>query len=160
MLSSDDHQKRPLGRSCWVSSAPGSDAMDSLERTRRFWLDGFNHRDEAVVRDAIAEGYVNDAALPGTPEGPEGQVAVLRRIWTAFPDAHFEIEHLARDGDHVICIGTMSGTHSGAFFGVDASDRRIAWRQCHIVTTDSAGRAIRHRAIRDDLGLIEQMRGD
>ena len=138
----------------------GGKRMDPLERTRRFWLDGFNERDEAVVRDAIAAGFVNEAALPGTPDGPEGQVAVLRRIWAALPDARFEIEHLARDGEHVICIGTMSGTHRGEFFGVEASDRRIAWRQCHIVTVDSAGRAIRHRAIRDDLGLIAQMRGD
>src|SRR6188472_3456013 len=114
--------------------------MDPLESSRRFWLDGFNHRDEAVVREAIAEDYVNDAALPVTPTGPQGQVAVLRRIWAAFPDARFEIEHLARDGDHVICIGTISGTHSGEFFGVEASNRRITWRQCHIVTTDCAGR--------------------
>lgn len=46
--------------------------MDPLERTRRFWLDGFNHRDEAAVRDAIAEGFVNEAALSGTPDGPSG----------------------------------------------------------------------------------------
>jgi predicted ester cyclase len=134
--------------------------MDPIELTRRFWLDGFNHRDEAAVREAIAEDYVNEAALPGTPNGPEGQVAVLRRIWAAFPDARFAIEHLARDGDHVICIGTISGTHRGEFFGVAASDRRIGWRQCHIVAVDSDGRAIRHRAIRDDRGLIAQMRGD
>ncbi len=65
--------------------------------------------------------------------------------------------HLAVDGDVVICIGTMSGTHEGELLGVPASGRRVEWRMCHLTTFDAGGRAIEHSAIRDDLGLMRQM---
>ena len=121
----------------------------------RYW-EAFNTRDLSLLDDVIAADYVNHAALPGTPPGPEGQAVVMERLWSAFPDAKFEIEVLAEDGDTVVCIGTMSGTHEGELFGIPGSGKPIAWRQCHILTVKD-GRANSHRAIRDDLGLMRQM---
>jgi predicted ester cyclase len=80
----------------------------------------------------------------------------MQRLWTAFPDGRFEIEHLAHDADTVVCVGTMSGTHEGELFGIPGSGRPIAWRQCHLITV-ADGKATTHRAIRDDLGLMRQM---
>jgi predicted ester cyclase len=128
-----------------------------LDRVRDFWEGAFNGRDLGALDDLFAEGYVNHAALPGTPAGPEGQAQVMERLWTAFPDARFTIEHLARDGDTVICVGTMEGTHEGELLGMSGSGRRVQWHQCHLVKVDAEGRAMEHRAIRDDLGLFRQM---
>jgi steroid delta-isomerase-like uncharacterized protein len=128
-----------------------------LDRVRDFWERAFNGRDLRALDDLFAEGYVNHAALPGTPTGPEGQAQLMQRLWTAFPDARFTIEHLALDGDTVICIGTMEGTHEGELLGVPGSGRRVRWRQCHLVKVDGDGRAVEHRAIRDDVGLFRQM---
>jgi predicted ester cyclase len=80
----------------------------------------------------------------------------MQRLWTAFPDARFEIEHLSQDADTAVCVGTMTGTHEGELFGVAGSGKPIAWRQCHLITV-ADGRATAHRAIRDDLGLMRQM---
>jgi steroid delta-isomerase-like uncharacterized protein len=129
----------------------------ALEGVRRFWEQAFNQRDLEALDGMFADGYVNHAALPGTPPGPEGQAQLMQRLWTAFPDARFTIEHLARDGDTVICVGTMEGTHEGELLGVPASGRRVRWRMCHLMDTDAEGRAVSHRAIRDDLGLFRQM---
>jgi steroid delta-isomerase-like uncharacterized protein len=131
--------------------------MDDAHRgaVLRFWQ-AFNDRDLSLLDDLFADEYVNHATIPGTPPGPAGQAQVMERLWTAFPDARFEIEHLARDGDTVVCVGTMSGTHRGELFGIPGSGRRIAWRQCHLITI-ADGRATAHRAIRDDLGLMRQM---
>jgi predicted ester cyclase len=128
-----------------------------LDGVRKFWEGAFNGRDLGALDDLFAEGYVNHAALPGTPPGPEGQAQLMERLWTAFPDARFTIEHLALDGDTVICVGTMEGTHEGELLGQQPSGRRVAWRMCHLVRVDDEGRAVEHRAIRDDLGLIRQM---
>ena len=84
---------------------------------------------------------------------------LMQRLWAAFPDGRFTIEHLAQDGDTVICVGTMEGTHEGELLGVPPSGRRVRWRQCHLVRHGADGRALEHRAIRDDLGLLAQMRG-
>jgi predicted ester cyclase len=132
---------------------------EALEKVRRFWEDAFNGRDLSVLDDLFADDYVNHAALPGTPPGPAGQAQLMQRLWTAFPDGRFTIEHLAVDGDTVLCVGSMSGTHEGELLGIPASHRPVVWRQCHIVRADAEGRALEHRAIRDDLGLLQQMRG-
>ena len=130
---------------------------DGVNETRRFWEEAFNGRDLTLLDDLIADDYVNHAAQPGTPPGPAGQAAVLRRLWAALPDARFEITHLAADGDVVICVGTMSGTHDGELLGVPASGRRVEWRMCHLMRFGADGRAVEHSAIRDDLGLMRQM---
>jgi steroid delta-isomerase-like uncharacterized protein len=131
--------------------------MDSADRqmVERFW-DAFNSRDLSLLDGLFTDDYVNHAAVPGTPTGPEGQVQVMERLWSAFPDATFEIEHLAQDGETVLCAGTMSGTHEGELFGVRGSGKPIRWRQCHVITLRD-GRAAAHSAIRDDLGLLRQM---
>jgi predicted ester cyclase len=127
---------------------------------RAFWEEAFNGRDLDRVEDLFAPGYVNHAVLPGAEQGIEGQRQLMRRLWAAFPDGRFEIEHLAVDGDTVICVGTMSGTHEGELLGVPASGRPVRWRQCHLMRVDGDGRALDHRAIRDDAGLFAQMRGE
>jgi steroid delta-isomerase-like uncharacterized protein len=128
-------------------------------RVRMFWERVFNGRDLAPIDEITAPEFTNRNALPGTPLGSEGQRQVVKRLWEAFPDARFEIEHLARDGDTVICIGTMSGTHEGTLLGVPATGRKVEWRQCHLYRFDRKGRVVEHDAIRDDVGLLRQFDG-
>jgi predicted ester cyclase len=135
----------------------GSAAVDAVEGVRIFWEEAFNGRRLDLVDDLLAPGYENHAALPGTPPGAEGQRQLMERLWEAFPDGRFEIEHLALAGDTVICVGTMSGTHSGVLLGVPASGRAVRWRMCHLMRVDADGRGLEHRAIRDDLDLMRQM---
>jgi predicted ester cyclase len=129
---------------------------DPLEFARSFWR-AFNERDLTGLEDLFAEDYANHAALPGTPPGPLGQAQLMQRLWKAFPDGRFSIEHLAADGETVICVGTMQGTHDGELLGVAPTHREVQWRQCHLVRVGPDGKALDHRAIRDDAGLMRQM---
>ena len=81
----------------------------------------------------------------------------MQRLWAAFPDARFEIEEIAADGNTVICVGTMTGTHEGELSGIPATGKKVSWRQCHLFTVDDEGRFVEHDAIRDDLGLLRQL---
>ena len=130
---------------------------DLVRRVRLFWEDAFNGRDLSRIDDFVAPEYVNHNALPGTPPGAEGQRELMTRLWEAFPDGRFQIEHLARDGDTVVCVGVMSGTHAGTLLGIPATGRQVSWRQCHLFRVDAEGRAVEHDAIRDDVGLRRQM---
>jgi predicted ester cyclase len=134
----------------------GSMHSDAEGRIRRLWEDAFNGRELDLLDAITALEFVNRNALPGTPPGPEGHRQVVERLWKAFPDAHFEIEHLASDGDTVVCIGTMSGTHEGTLLGVPPTGRKVEWRQCHLYRLDESGRAVEHDAIRDDVSLLRQ----
>lgn len=127
---------------------------------RRVWEEAFNRRGLDALDAVTAPGFVNRNALPGTPPGPEGHRQVVERLWQAFPDAHFEIKHLASTDDTVICVGTMSGTHEGTLLGVPATGRKVEWRQCHLYRFDESGRAVEHDAIRDDASLLRQFGED
>jgi predicted ester cyclase len=129
---------------------------DIEARVRALWQQAFNGRELEALDAVTSPEFVNHNALPGTPPGPAGHRQVVERLWEAFPDAHFELEHLARDGDTVICVGTMSGTHEGMLLGIAATGRKVRWRQCHLYRFDAAGLAIQHDAIRDDVGLMRQ----
>ena len=124
-------------------------------RAAALW-DAFNARDLDVLQELIAEEFVNDAALPGTPSGPAGMAAVWQRLWRALPDARFTTEVVMREGDTVISIGTMEGTHQGELMGIQPSGRRVRWQQCHVVRVDADGRVLHHRGIRDDLAFLRQ----
>ena len=65
-------------------------------RVRTLWEKAFNGRDLDALDAVTAPGFYNHNALPGTPLGPEGHRQVVKRLWEAFPDARFEIDHLAR----------------------------------------------------------------
>jgi steroid delta-isomerase-like uncharacterized protein len=125
-------------------------------RIRTLWAQAFNGNELDALDAITAPEFVNHNALPGTPPGPEGHRQVFERLWKALPDAHFEIEHLASDGDTVICIGTMSGTHEGTLLGVPATGRKVEWRQCHLYRFDESGRAVDPDAIGDDVSLLRQ----
>ena len=135
-------------------------AEDIAERLREFWERGFNGRELDVVDAITATDFVNHNALPGTPSGPEGHRQVLQRLWEAFPDGRFEVDHLARDGDTVICVGRMRGTHEGALLGMAGTGRSVEWRQCHLYRFNEAGLLVEHDAIRDDAGLLRQFEGE
>jgi steroid delta-isomerase-like uncharacterized protein len=133
---------------------------DIETRVRTLWQEAFNERNLDALDAITAPGFLNHNALPGTPRGPEGHRQVVERLWKAFPDAHFEIEHLAGDGDTVICVGRMSGTHQDTLLGVPATGRKVEWRQCHLYRFDDTGLAVEHDAIRDDTGLLRQFGED
>jgi steroid delta-isomerase-like uncharacterized protein len=129
-----------------------------IERIRSAVDEVFNDRDLTRINDAtFSPEFVNRNAVSGTPNGPEGQRQVMQRLWTAFPDARFEIEEIAADGDTVICVGTMTGTHEGELSGIPATGRKVSWRQCNLFRVDDEGRFVEHDAIRDDLGLLRQL---
>ena len=134
-------------------------ANDPLREMRRYWEQAFNGRDVSLLGDLLAIDFVDHAALPGTPPGRDGHAALLKSLWTAFPDAHFHVRHLAYEEPVVVCVGTLRGTHEGEIFGVPGSGRQVAWRQCHLFTVDAEGRATERHSIRDDLELMLQMGG-
>jgi predicted ester cyclase len=46
-------------------------------------------------------------------------------LFSAFPDWHWEIRNLVVDGDYIAGHFTVTGTHRGAFQGIEATDRRV-----------------------------------
>jgi len=117
----------------------------------------FNARDTDEILANLADDYVNHNALPGTPQGPEGQREVNQRLWSAFPDLEFEVEDMLVADDRVAVIGMMRGTHRGEFMGIKPTNRRFEARQMHRLRFNDEGKLTEHLAVRDDVAMFAQL---
>src|SRR5437016_5821594 len=123
---------------------------------RRTYEELFNQGNFAIADDLIAPGFLNHGAPPGKNRGPESMRQVVTMLRTAFPDLHFTIEDLVAEGDTVAGRVTMSGTHQSSFQGIPPTGRSFQQEHMHFVLFRD-GRAIEHRAVRDDLGMMRQL---
>jgi predicted ester cyclase len=119
--------------------------------------------DAELAERIIAPNYLNqeteddpDRQLPG----PAGFLATSQWLRDAFADLRFELqETLAEeeaDESVVMAAAIMTGQHAGVFNGIAPTGRRIRHKQVHIFRIRD-GRITRHRAVRDDLGLLLQL---
>ncbi len=86
---------------------------------------------------------------------------IFSRWLTAFPDFHYTIEEVIAVGEKVIQRQTATGTHLGElrlpFTGiVPPTGKHFQVQQIHIYTLAN-GKIVEHRAIRDDLGMLQQL---
>jgi steroid delta-isomerase-like uncharacterized protein len=63
---------------------------------------------------------VNDVAMD-----PAAVAAQFAPLFSAFPDWRWAIRNLVVDGDYIAGHFTVTGTHRGAFRGIEATDRRV-----------------------------------
>jgi predicted ester cyclase len=115
----------------------------------------WNRHDLDAIDGLVSPDYVNHAAT--TEEYRHGGG---RQIWewilSVFPDHRFDVEHIAADGDTVAVLGTMVGTHEGELMGIAPTGRRVVARQSHWFRV-AEGRVAEHWAVRDDLGMLQQL---
>jgi steroid delta-isomerase-like uncharacterized protein len=124
---------------------------------RRFYEELWNRGNLAAAEELVAQDYVRHDLRPGAaPPGPAGQQAIAQRFRTAFPDIRLEVEAVVAEGDLVVARWTISGTHSGPWADVPATDRAVRFAGVNFF------RIAQHKIaeiwnVRDDLGLREQI---
>jgi steroid delta-isomerase-like uncharacterized protein len=118
--------------------------------------------DVELAEQIIATGFVNEEAeddpdhVERQLHGPAGFLATSRWLRDAFSDLRFELQETIAEGDTVMAAAVMTGRHTGPFNGIPPTGRPIAHKQVHIFTI-ADGQITRHRAVRDDLGLLLQL---
>jgi len=124
---------------------------------RRTFEQVFNQGNLALVDELVAPDFLNHEVPPGmNNRGPDSTRQVVTMLRTAFPNLHFTIEDLVAEGDTVASRVTMSGTHLGPFQGIPPTGRSFQQAHMHFVRFRD-GKAIEHRAVRDDLGMMRQL---
>ena len=130
---------------------------ENKKQYRRTFEEVFNQGDLSIVDDLVTPDFLNHEVPPGmNNRGPESTRQVVTMLRTAFPDLHFTIEELVAEGDTVASRVTMGGMHLGPFQGIPPTGRSFQQEHMHFVRFRD-DKAIEHRAVRDDLGMMRQL---
>ncbi len=82
----------------------------------------------------------------------------MRRLRVAFPDQRIEIHDIFGEGDRVATFVTLTATHTGTYFDVEATGReiRLHFLSIHRVVD---GRVVESRTMSESPGYYEQVAG-
>ena len=117
----------------------------------------FNQRNLSMADEVIAPDFINHSIPSGNNNrGPESMRQLITRLSTAFPDMHYTVEELVAEGDTVVTRVTVNGTHLGPFQGIPPTGRSFQQAQMHFIRFRD-GKVVEHRAVRDDLGVMQQL---
>jgi uncharacterized protein (TIGR02246 family) len=109
----------------------------------------------ALAADHAADGVVV-SPTGGVLEGRE-QIQRIYHLWiTAFSELVLTPMDLLVDGDRAVLVSNITGTHSGDFFGMPASGRRLHVL-CASVFTFRGPEIIHERRILDFTGVLVQI---
>ena len=123
-----------------------------MERRAAAW----DVRDAAALAATHAENGVVISPTGGVLEG-RTEIERVYRVWLkAFPDGVWGPREQLIDGDRIVQIATMAGTHAGDFFGMTASGRRVHVEVALLMSVRD-GLVTEERRIYDFTGLLVQV---
>jgi predicted ester cyclase len=119
--------------------------VSGKELVRRLVEEGVNRRDPAVL-DEVAHGAFAEAA----------------RRWIspfrgAFPDFTMEIAELVEEGETVVAHFKCSGTHTGEWLGVPATNRRFENIDEIYIFRVENGRLVAAHGVEDNVTRLKQL---
>jgi steroid delta-isomerase-like uncharacterized protein len=123
---------------------------------RMFYDEVMNRGNLSVVDKTTAENFVDHAPMPGQAPGREGVKQGFRLMQAAFPDGQTTIDDIIAEGDKVVVLGTMTGTHQGNLMGIPATGKSVKISGIDVVRFEE-GQVVEHWAQWDTAGLMQQL---
>ena len=113
-----------------------------------------NNLDE--LDEVIAFNVFMPKIMPNMPSGLEGAKQVHQTTLLGMPDFHTEIQDLFAEGDKVVARVLMTGTHTGNFYGIPATGKRVEFTGMFIARIEN-GKIVEHWGEEDSLSLLKQL---
>ncbi len=115
-----------------------------------------NQKNLNRANDLVKEDFVELDPLPGQAQGREGLKAILRVLWSAFPDMHWTVNEMVAEGEKVVTRFVWTGTHRGAFLGIPATGKSVEVKGVVIDRLEN-GKMADSRILMDTMGLMQQL---
>src|SRR5262245_64464865 len=112
---------------------------EEKEQVVRRFQEAFAAGDTAALEELVAEDVVDHTPRPGQPPGRQPLLDAVAGFAAGFPDLAISVEQVVAEGDLVVQYGVMSGTNTGEWMGIPATDKpmRIAFMDMHRVDRTS-----------------------
>ena len=130
--------------------------FDKKNPLYRFYHEVINEGKLSVLDELYAPGYVNHIAPFGLKSDVEGVKALLTEQSAAFPDWQISVDYVIEHGNKYIVKWTLTGTHTGEYFGYKPTGRKFKITGIDIETIVD-GKITEHDGAEDMLGLLQQI---
>jgi len=131
----------------------------SLEENKnivRRYQEAYNTKDFEALAEVLAADVITPNIISGMPPGIEGAKAVHQKTLLGMPDYYTTIEDLIAEGDKVVARVTMTGTHTGNFYGIAPTGRRVNLTSIYIVRI-AEGKIVEHWGEEDGVAVLKQL---
>ena len=129
--------------------------QDNKSLILRFVEEVQNQHKLELLEELVSPDYVDHSGR-ATPPNREGMKNFFELVFTAFPDARFEVHQQLSDGDKVMTHKTFHGTHNGPFMGMPPTGKAVTFDVMDVFTV-AAGKIAEHWAVADEMGLMQQL---
>jgi predicted ester cyclase len=124
------------------------------------WFDGrrraWDHRDARTLAADYAPHAVVESPMGGTHEGRTAIEAVIQAFFDAFEDMKVTADRLVIDGDAIVQIRNIEGTHIGVFLGLQPTGKPFHFTLANVYDLQD-GQIVCERRIYDFTGLLVQI---
>ncbi len=125
--------------------------------TKRFYEEVMNAHNLANVKSYCTNDFIDHNPSPGhTGKGLDDLTAQLNEMLTALPDLHVSADFMVAEEDTVVAYLTMTGTNTGPFGNMPASNKSVKINGVDIVHIKD-GKATERWGVFDDLSLMTQL---
>lgn len=131
-------------------------SMEDNKNIVRRYQDAYNREDYEALAEVVAADVRTPNINAGMPPGLEGAIAVHKKTMLGMPDYYTEIEDLLAEGDKVVARVTMTGTHTGDFWGIPPTGRKVNLTGIYIVRI-AAGKIVEHWGEEDGMKVVRQL---
>ena len=129
---------------------------NSLEQLAHDVIDAWNAHDARRVAAFFAENYVGeDVGVTGQLRGPRDVRRLVMFNTLGIPDFRFELDDVITQGDRMVLVWTMLGTHMGSVMNIPATGQTFAARGVSVLTVRE-GLITRSLRIWDVAGMFRQ----
>jgi steroid delta-isomerase-like uncharacterized protein len=123
----------------------------------RYFNEVWNEGQLDVLDELLTPDYINHSpGIPNPKPGPGDLKPIVAAMRAGIPDLHYTILDLVVAEDKIAAYVRVTGTHRGAFFGIEPTGRAIDVRQMQVEWIRD-GKICQHWRLTDDLTLFRQL---
>ncbi len=101
-------------------------SADNKAVVRRLYEEVWNKRRLELVDEIISPSHaLHDPNLTDSSVGPDAYKRQVSRFMVGIPDLHFTIEDIVDEKEKLAVAWTISGTHTGEFMGIPATNKKV-----------------------------------
>jgi steroid delta-isomerase-like uncharacterized protein len=101
-------------------------SADNKAIVRRLYEEVWNKRRLELVDEIISPSHaLHDPNLTDSSVGPDAYRRQVSRFISGIPDLHFTIEDIVDEKEKLAVAWTISGTHTGEFMGIPATNKKV-----------------------------------